>query len=129
MLVFRFKNCVCTCAVLNIINMLLSPGMVITLGGGRRFRFNHPAEAAVLRERRRVIIIVYMLLVVGEIQNTANLDFFLTYFQTSEGNFGCNYVDLCTSSVDHRYDRLVRQYIYVWCRESLFCQFTAYIFN
>lgn len=109
--------------------MLLSPGMVITLGGGRRFRFNHPAEAAVLRERRRVIIIVYMLLVVGEIQNTANLDFFLTYFQTSEGNFGCNYVDLCTSSVDHRYDRLVRQYIYVWCRESLFCQFTAYIFN
>ncbi|XP_016892278.1 stAR-related lipid transfer protein 9 isoform X3 [Cynoglossus semilaevis] len=51
----------------------LAQGMVITLGGGRRFRFNHPAEAAVLRERRR----------------------------TSEGNFGCNYVDLCTSSVDH----------------------------
>lgn len=54
--------------------------MVITLGGGRRFRFNHPAEAAVLRERRRVIIIVYMLLVVGEIQNTANLDFFIFIF-------------------------------------------------
>lgn len=32
----------------------LSPGTVITLGGVHRFRFNHPAEAAVLRERRRV---------------------------------------------------------------------------
>lgn len=32
----------------------LSPGMVITLGGVHKFRFNHPAEAAVLRERRRV---------------------------------------------------------------------------
>lgn len=31
-----------------------SPGMVITLGGVHKFRFNHPAEAAVLRERRRV---------------------------------------------------------------------------
>lgn len=29
-------------------------GMVITLGGVHKFRFNHPAEAAVLRERRRV---------------------------------------------------------------------------
>lgn len=28
--------------------------MVITLGGAHKFRFNHPAEAAVLRERRRV---------------------------------------------------------------------------
>lgn len=28
--------------------------MVITLGGVHKFRFNHPAEAAVLRERRRV---------------------------------------------------------------------------
>lgn len=33
---------------------LSSPGMVITLGGVHKFRFNHPAEAAVLRERRRV---------------------------------------------------------------------------
>lgn len=32
----------------------LSPGTVITLGGVHKFRFNHPAEAAVLRERRRV---------------------------------------------------------------------------
>lgn len=32
----------------------LSPGMVITLGGVHKFRFNHPAEAALLRERRRV---------------------------------------------------------------------------
>lgn len=32
----------------------LSPGMVITLGGVHKFRFNHPDEAAVLRERRRV---------------------------------------------------------------------------
>lgn len=28
--------------------------MVITLGGVHKFRFNHPAEAALLRERRRV---------------------------------------------------------------------------
>lgn len=27
---------------------------MITLGGVHKFRFNHPAEAAVLRERRRV---------------------------------------------------------------------------
>jgi hypothetical protein len=27
---------------------------VITIGGVHKFRFNHPAEAAVLRERRRV---------------------------------------------------------------------------
>lgn len=35
-------------------NVSLSPGTVITLGGVHKFRFNHPAEAAVLRERRRV---------------------------------------------------------------------------
>lgn len=29
-------------------------GAVIILGGHHKFRFNHPAEAAVLRERRRV---------------------------------------------------------------------------
>lgn len=33
----------------------LSPqGMLLTLGGVHKFRFNHPDEAAVLRERRRV---------------------------------------------------------------------------
>ncbi|XP_026141708.1 stAR-related lipid transfer protein 9 [Carassius auratus] len=31
----------------------LAQGAVITLGGLHRFRFNHPAEAAILRERRR----------------------------------------------------------------------------
>ncbi|XP_072545681.1 uncharacterized protein stard9 isoform X2 [Salminus brasiliensis] len=31
----------------------LAQGAVITLGGVHKFRFNHPAEAAVLRERRR----------------------------------------------------------------------------
>ncbi|XP_023807673.1 stAR-related lipid transfer protein 9 isoform X2 [Oryzias latipes] len=31
----------------------LAQGSVITLGGVHKFRFNHPAEAAVLRERRR----------------------------------------------------------------------------
>ncbi|XP_057715501.1 stAR-related lipid transfer protein 9 isoform X2 [Corythoichthys intestinalis] len=31
----------------------LAQGMVITLGGLHKFRFNHPVEAAVLRERRR----------------------------------------------------------------------------
>ncbi|XP_019746086.1 stAR-related lipid transfer protein 9 isoform X2 [Hippocampus comes] len=31
----------------------LAQGTVITLGGLHKFRFNHPAEAAVLRERRR----------------------------------------------------------------------------
>ncbi|MCJ8736934.1 hypothetical protein PDJAM_G00018000 [Pangasius djambal] len=33
----------------------LAQGAVITLGGCHKFRFNHPAEAAVLKERRRVI--------------------------------------------------------------------------
>lgn len=36
------------------VSVSLSPGMVITLGGVHKFRFNHPAEAALLRERRRV---------------------------------------------------------------------------
>ncbi|XP_028830682.1 stAR-related lipid transfer protein 9-like [Denticeps clupeoides] len=31
----------------------LAQGAVITLGGRQKFRFNHPAEAALLRERRR----------------------------------------------------------------------------
>ncbi|XP_060790168.1 stAR-related lipid transfer protein 9 isoform X2 [Neoarius graeffei] len=33
----------------------LAQGAVITLGRHHKFRFNHPAEAAVLRERRRVV--------------------------------------------------------------------------
>ncbi|MCI4382724.1 hypothetical protein PGIGA_G00018060 [Pangasianodon gigas] len=33
----------------------LAQGTVITLGGRHKFRFNHPAEAAVLKERRRII--------------------------------------------------------------------------
>ncbi|XP_015825150.3 uncharacterized protein stard9 isoform X2 [Nothobranchius furzeri] len=32
----------------------LAQGTVVTLGGVHKFRFNHPAEAAILRERRRV---------------------------------------------------------------------------
>ncbi|XP_053365592.1 stAR-related lipid transfer protein 9 [Clarias gariepinus] len=33
----------------------LAQGAVIILGGHHKFRFNHPAEAAVLRERRRIV--------------------------------------------------------------------------
>ncbi|KAF4083998.1 hypothetical protein AMELA_G00123810 [Ameiurus melas] len=33
----------------------LAQGAVITLGGWHKLRFNHPAEAALLRERRRII--------------------------------------------------------------------------
>ncbi|KAI5102287.1 stAR-related lipid transfer protein 9, partial [Silurus meridionalis] len=33
----------------------LAQGAVITLAGRHKFRFNHPAEAALLRERRRII--------------------------------------------------------------------------
>ncbi|XP_071354232.1 uncharacterized protein stard9 isoform X2 [Trachinotus anak] len=51
----------------------LAQGMVITLGGVHKFRFNHPAEAAVLRERRRA----------------------------SEGGVTCTYVDLCPFTPDH----------------------------
>lgn len=111
--------------------MLLSPGMVITLGGGRRFRFNHPAEAAVLRERRRVIIIVYMLLVVGEIQNTANLDFFflLIFRLVKETLAATTWIFALLQLTIGMTGLLDNIYIYVWCRESLFCQFTAYIFN
>ncbi|XP_074547806.1 uncharacterized protein stard9 isoform X3 [Halichoeres trimaculatus] len=46
--------------------------MVITLGGEHKFRFNHPAEAAVLRERRRA----------------------------SESGTTCAYIDLCPLSLD-----------------------------
>ncbi|XP_047193627.1 stAR-related lipid transfer protein 9 isoform X2 [Scophthalmus maximus] len=51
----------------------LAQGMVITLGGVHKFRFNHPAEAAILRERRRA----------------------------SEGGMTCTYVDLCPLTPDH----------------------------
>ncbi|XP_014871925.1 stAR-related lipid transfer protein 9 isoform X2 [Poecilia latipinna] len=50
----------------------LAQGTVITLGGAHKFRFNHPAEAAVLRERRRV----------------------------SEGGSTCSYVDFCSVTPD-----------------------------
>ncbi|XP_028250655.1 stAR-related lipid transfer protein 9 [Parambassis ranga] len=52
----------------------LAQGTVITLGGVHIFRFNHPAEAAVLRERRRA----------------------------SEGGMTCTYIDLCPSTPDSR---------------------------
>ncbi|XP_074515927.1 uncharacterized protein stard9 isoform X2 [Sebastes fasciatus] len=51
----------------------LAQGTVITLGGLHKFRFNHPAEAAVLRERRRA----------------------------SEGGMTCTYIDLCPLTPDH----------------------------
>ncbi|KAF7665786.1 hypothetical protein LDENG_00131540, partial [Lucifuga dentata] len=51
----------------------LAQGTVITLGGVHKFRFNHPAEAAVLRERRRA----------------------------SEGGMTCTYIDLCPLTSDH----------------------------
>ncbi|XP_063765106.1 stAR-related lipid transfer protein 9 isoform X2 [Eleginops maclovinus] len=50
----------------------LAQGTVITLGGEHKFRFNHPAEAAVLRERRRA----------------------------SEVGMSCTYIDLCPSTPD-----------------------------
>ncbi|XP_076013447.1 uncharacterized protein stard9 isoform X2 [Genypterus blacodes] len=50
----------------------LAQGTVITLGGAHKFRFNHPAEAAVLRERRRA----------------------------SEGGLTCSYTDLCPVTSD-----------------------------
>ncbi|XP_049917577.1 stAR-related lipid transfer protein 9 isoform X2 [Epinephelus moara] len=50
----------------------LAQGTVITLGGVHKFRFNHPAEAAVLRERRRA----------------------------SEGGMTCTYIDLCPMTPD-----------------------------
>ncbi|XP_030574023.1 stAR-related lipid transfer protein 9 isoform X2 [Archocentrus centrarchus] len=51
----------------------LAQGTVITLGGVHKFRFNHPAEAAVLRERRRA----------------------------SEGGMTCTYTDLCLLPPDN----------------------------
>ncbi|KAM9433425.1 uncharacterized protein stard9 isoform 2-T2 [Salvelinus alpinus] len=52
----------------------LAQGSVITIGGVHKFRFNHPAEAAVLRERRRA----------------------------SEGALNCSYSDLRSSTSDPR---------------------------
>ncbi|XP_038584201.1 stAR-related lipid transfer protein 9 isoform X2 [Micropterus salmoides] len=51
----------------------LAQGTVITLGGLHKFRFNHPAEAAVLRERRRA----------------------------SEGGMAYTYIDLRPKTPDH----------------------------
>ncbi|XP_029982537.1 stAR-related lipid transfer protein 9 isoform X2 [Sphaeramia orbicularis] len=51
----------------------LAQGTVITLGGVHKFRFNHPAEAAVLRERRRA----------------------------SEGGMTCTYAAPCPMTSDH----------------------------
>ncbi|XP_035529303.1 stAR-related lipid transfer protein 9 isoform X1 [Morone saxatilis] len=51
----------------------LAQGTVITLGGVHKFRFNHPAEAAVLRERRRA----------------------------SESGMTCTYIDLCPLTPEH----------------------------
>ncbi|KAM3594490.1 uncharacterized protein V6R79_008933 [Siganus canaliculatus] len=59
----------------------LAQGMVITLGGVHKFRFNHPAEAAVLRERRRV----------------------------NEGGVSCTYLDLCPLTPDQREEELELQ--------------------
>lgn len=50
----------------------LAQGAVITLGGGHKLRFNHPAEAAVLRERRRI----------------------------SENSMTCSYTDLCSLNLE-----------------------------
>ncbi|KAM6912225.1 uncharacterized protein stard9 [Xenentodon cancila] len=52
----------------------LAQGTVITLGGVHKFRFNHPAEAAVLRERRRA----------------------------SEGGLACTYGGFCPPGNDDR---------------------------
>uniref|UniRef100_A0A8C8ERI4 StAR-related lipid transfer protein 9 n=1 Tax=Oncorhynchus tshawytscha TaxID=74940 RepID=A0A8C8ERI4_ONCTS len=52
----------------------LAQGSVITIGGVHKFRFNHPAEAAVLRERRRA----------------------------SEGALNCSYSDLRSLTSDPR---------------------------
>ncbi|KAM6968655.1 uncharacterized protein stard9 [Tautogolabrus adspersus] len=59
----------------------LAQGMVITLGGVHKFRFNHPAEAAVLRERRRA----------------------------SESGMTCTYIDLCPLSPDHSVEEVKLQ--------------------
>ncbi|XP_060918336.1 stAR-related lipid transfer protein 9 [Labrus mixtus] len=59
----------------------LAQGMVITLGGVHKFRFNHPAEAAVLRERRRA----------------------------SESDMTCTYIDLCPLSPDHSVEEVKLQ--------------------
>ncbi|XP_031165843.2 stAR-related lipid transfer protein 9 [Sander lucioperca] len=59
----------------------LAQGMVITLGGVHKFRFNHPAEAAVLRERRRA----------------------------SEGGMTCTYIDLCPLTPDHSVEEVKLQ--------------------
>ncbi|XP_044023111.1 stAR-related lipid transfer protein 9 isoform X2 [Siniperca chuatsi] len=59
----------------------LAQGTVITLGGVHKFRFNHPAEAAVLRERRRA----------------------------SEGGMTCTYIDLCPLMPDHSVEEVKLQ--------------------
>ncbi|XP_070776842.1 uncharacterized protein stard9 [Enoplosus armatus] len=59
----------------------LAQGTVITLGGVHKFRFNHPAEAAVLRERRRA----------------------------SEGGMTCTYIDLCPLTPDHSVEEVKLQ--------------------
>ncbi|KAM7376165.1 hypothetical protein PAMP_005910 [Pampus punctatissimus] len=59
----------------------LAQGTVITLGGVHKFRFNHPAEAAVLRERRRA----------------------------SESGMTCTYIDLCPLAPDNSVEEVKLQ--------------------
>ncbi|MBN3311903.1 STAR9 protein, partial [Atractosteus spatula] len=48
------KGCVCVVNEREVTEpSRLAQGAVIVLGGGHRFRFNHPAEAAILRQRRQ----------------------------------------------------------------------------
>lgn len=43
------------CPALNLVSFFFPPGAVILLGRTNMFRFNHPKEAAKLREKRKVI--------------------------------------------------------------------------
>ncbi|XP_015206425.2 stAR-related lipid transfer protein 9 isoform X1 [Lepisosteus oculatus] len=48
------KGCICVVNEREVTEpSRLAQGAVIVLGGGHRFRFNHPAEAAILRQRRQ----------------------------------------------------------------------------
>lgn len=103
---------------------------MITLGGVHKFRFNHPAEAAVLRERRRVgddrlqikttalikMAVMVMLMTLRLLGGRGvgkrfvlspvtaiSAQFDLSFSpQASEGGMSCTYIDLCPLTPDNR---------------------------
>lgn len=104
--------------------------MVITLGGVHKFRFNHPAEAAILRERRRVRDPQVPFMLIVDVGGNNHFFFFFLLFdspQASEVGMSCTYIDLCPLTPDGRYMQPLN--INLSCTERSFCPPSSYFIS